>query len=714
MGPVMARESGSTEQDVAWVPLVERAEHPFAVRAYAPPGGICQPDTQVDIGQKCGDAMSRQKSSPSGNLLDTQRIDSPSGKLVIARHQSDLPSALKPSEVVSQLGPPMNTARWGSVALLAIASLIVGPAPSWAAAPTAGHTILVTFDRAQSNSAAAAKAAVERSGGRVVTVSGLGTKIAAVTIAASQAQSAAIENHTEDQAGVRTAEATSSVFATSTNDTYYKYLWNLNSAPTSTYGVHAEGAWGMSTGAGSVIGIIDTGITRNVDLNAHVISGYDFVDGDTNPTDLGPDYATSWHGTHMAGIAAGIANDKTGVFGVAPKASIEPIRMLGPSGGSTDDLVAAILWGSGVSQAGASVANAHPADVLNLSLGSSSAADLSCPTAVQTAINQAVAAGTTVVVAAGNDSTSLARTYPANCSNVIRVTATGDRGRLTGYSNYGTASMPATVSAPGGSATSGNDPDPRHWILSSWPNSYQFMVGTSMAAPHISGEIALLRARDHSLTPQQLTALVSSHTTRLTDGCSTVRCGSGVANAAKALAHISTPSLAATHIAGTARVGRRLTAAATTALESSHLRYQWLRNGHAIPGATSRSYRLVTADYPSAVSVEVTATAAARSLTRTSPAVAVAEGTFARHSSPKVRGSLRVGSMLSVQRGTWSPQPTRYRYQWLRDGQVVKGATNAHYRVTAKDRHHRISVRITLKASRYETRTVTSHRRWVG
>lgn len=607
----------------------------------------------------------------------------------------------------------MNTARWGSVALLAIASLIVVPAPSWADSPTKDQTILVTFDRAQGNPAAAAKAAVERSGGRVVDVEGLGTKIAAVTVKASQTQSDAIEDRTEDQSGVDSAEATSSVFATSTNDTYYKYLWNVNSASSSTYGVRAESAWGMSTGAGAVIGIIDTGITRNVDLNAHVIAGYDFVDGDTNPTDLGPEYATSWHGTHVAGIAAGIAKNGAGIFGVAPGASIEPIRMLGPNGGTTDDLVAAILWGSGVSQAGASVANARPADVLNLSLGSDSSANLSCPTAVQTAINQAVAAGTTVVVAAGNDSTSLTKTYPANCSNVIRVTATGDRGTRARYSNYGTASMPATVAAPGGSATTSNDPNPRHWILSSWPNSYQFMVGTSMAAPHISGEIALLRARNHSLTPQQLTSLVAGHTTHLTDGCTTVRCGPGVANATQAVAHISAPSLTKSRVAGTVRVGRRLTAVATTALESRHLRYQWLRNGRAITGATGRTYRLTRADYRTKVSVRITASASARSVTRTSAATTVARGTFAKRSNPKVSGTMRVGRTLSVRRGSWSPQPTKYRYQWLRDGQVVKGATKAHYRVTARDRHHRISVRLTLKASRYENRTVTSARRYV-
>jgi serine protease len=607
----------------------------------------------------------------------------------------------------------MNTARWGSVALVAIMALTLSPAPSWADTATDDHTILVTFDHSQSNPAAAAKAAVEHSGGRVVATEGLGNKIAAVTVKASDAQSAAVEDRTEDQTGVKTAELSGKVYPTTTNDSYYSYLWNVNNASGSAYGTKAESAWPMSTGAGSVIGVIDTGITRNVDLNAHVIAGYDFVDGDTNPTDSGPDYATYWHGTHVAGIAAGIAKNGVGTFGVAPGASIEPIRMLGPNGGSTDDLVAAILWGSGVSQAGASVTNAHRADVLNLSLGSSTYADVSCPTAVQTAINQAVAAGTTVVVAAGNDSMSLAGTYPANCSNVIRVTASGNRGKLAGYSNYGTSAFPATVSAPGGSATSGDDPDPRHWILSTWPNSYQFMVGTSMAAPHVSGVIALLRARNHELTPQQLTSLVSSHVTRLSDGCSTVRCGPGITNAATAVAHISTPSLTAARVSGTARVGRRVTAVATTPLESSHLRYQWLRNGTAIKAATGRTYRLTTSDYKAAVSVRVQATASARSVQRTSAAVSVAAGTFVRHNTPKVRGTMRVGRTLSVYRGSWSPQPTGYRYQWLRDGKPIPQATGSTYRLTASDRGHRISVRLALKVPRYLTRVTTSAKRFV-
>lgn len=608
----------------------------------------------------------------------------------------------------------MHTARLSIVALLATTGLLLSAAPSWAQPQTEDQTILVTFDSTRSDPAAAAEQAVERAGGTVTDVQRLGSTIAAVTITTtSRRQAAAIEDRAEDQRGVKAAEVAGTVYPTKTDDSYYSYLWNLNNASASTYGVKAESAWATSTGAGTVIGIIDTGITRNTDLNAHVIAGYDFIDDDTNPTDAGPVSATSWHGTHVAGIAAGIANNGVGTFGVAPNAKIEPIRMLGAYGGSDADLVSAILWGAGVSKGGASVSNAHPADVLNLSLGSSSSLNLSCPTALQTAINQAVAAGTTVVVAAGNDATSLAATYPANCSNVIRVTATGVDGKLAGYSNHGTTAFPATVAAPGGSATSGSDPNPQHWILSTWPDSYQFMVGTSMAAPHVAGEVALLKSIAPSLTPAQVTAVISGHTTALSDGCTTARCGKGIVNAAAAVAHLAPPAVTTAKVAGTARVGRVVRASMPSSLDADHLSYQWLRDGAAIATATRSSYRLSKADYRHAVSVRITATSSGVTVTKTSARVSVAKGTFGKQRSPKARGTARVGRTLTAFRGRWTQSPTSYRYQWLRDGHKIAKATKTHYRLTAKDRGHKISIRITVKRSVYVTRSASSPQRFV-
>lgn len=620
----------------------------------------------------------------------------------------------------------MRTLRWTTVALLTAVSLTATSAPSWAegstrsASASATSTIIVTLEPGTSDPTRVAAAAVAAGQATVTRTASIGPNTVAVTMKNSggNARAASVSAQAKGRAHIVTAEVSRRVYPTTTNDTYYSSLWNINNSAASTYGLRAENAWSTTGGSGAVIGVIDTGITNHSDLNANVITGYDFVsyydtdnggDGDgwdPNPRDEGDwdaSASSSWHGTHVAGIAAAIANNSKGVAGVAPRAAIEPIRVLGWQGGLDSDIIAGIYWGAGVPISGVPT-NRYPADVLNLSLGGPG----TCTTALQTAINAAVSRGTTVVVAAGNGDADgnplpIDNVFPANCANVIRVTATNSSGVKASWSNYGTASYPATVAAPGvdiySTVNSG--------LKTPVAESYASMSGTSMAAPHVAGIVALLRSADSRLTPAQLKTIITTNTTSIS--CSTTQCGAGVANAASAVAQLSAPVVSSVAVSGVPVVARTLTATASASVHPAYLRYQWLRDGVAIGGATRSTYLVTASDFAHKISARVTATLGSLTpATLTSAAVTVRYGTFTKLKSPQVRGTMRVGRKLTAYRGSWSPSPMAYRYQWLRNGHKIKSATKSTYRLTRKDRGTKISVRVTVKRSYYLSRVVTS------
>jgi len=314
-----------------------------------------------------------------------------------------------------------------------------------------------------------------------------------------------------------------------------------------TGGIQAIYAWSASWGAGQVVAVVDTGVRPHVDLQDNLLSGYDFVsttfvsnDGDArdaDPSDPG-DWVTagycstdaaaansSWHGTHVAGIVAAVAGNGEGVMGVAPQAKVLPVRVLGRCGGYTSDIADGVIWAAGGSVAGVP-ANTHPARVINLSLGGSGA----CATTTQTAINKARSLGAVVVVAAGNDGADASQTSPANCNGVITVAATNRSGGRTWYSNTGSN---VTLAAPGG--------DDSGWILSTLndgtttpgSDSYAYYGGTSMATPHVSGTVALMLARDPSLTPDQVRSILTSTARPFPASCD--GCGAGIVNALDAV-----------------------------------------------------------------------------------------------------------------------------------------------------------------------------------
>src|SRR5690554_4434346 len=321
------------------------------------------------------------------------------------------------------------------------------------------------------------------------------------------------------------------------NDPRYSQQWGYFNA---TGGIRADQAWDLSTGSGVVVAVLDTGSTSHSDLNANTIAGYDMIsdatvggDGngrDSNPADPGDyygGYSSSWHGTHVAGTVAARTNNGVGVAGTAFNARISHVRVLGRGGGYTSDIADGIIWASGGSVSGVP-ANQNPAEVINLSLGGQG----SCGSATQNAINGAVSRGTTVVVAAGNSNMNVSGFTPANCNNVIAVAATDQNGSRASFSNYGAG---IDISAPGvgimstlnsGSTTPGSE-------------SYASYNGTSMAAPHVAGVVALMQSAASSpLTPAQIESVIKSTARPLPRSCSD-GCGAGIIIAKAAVDAVS-------------------------------------------------------------------------------------------------------------------------------------------------------------------------------
>lgn len=334
------------------------------------------------------------------------------------------------------------------------------------------------------------------------------------------------------------------------NDTYYASQWHYYE---STAGLNLPAAWDLSTGTGITVAVIDTGYRPHADLAANIVSGYDFIndtavsnDGDgrdADPIDPGDaivagecgsgypsqDQSSSWHGTHVAGTIAAVTNNGTGVAGVAYGAKVQPVRVLGKCGGYTSDIADAIIWASGGSVSGVP-ANPTPARVLNLSLGGSG----TCDTTTQNAINSARSRNAVVVVAAGNSGANAANYSPASCTGIVTVAAVNRSGGRAYYSNYGSV---VEVAAPGGDMTSSS----ANGILSTLnagtttpgADAYAYYQGTSMATPHVAGVVALMLAKNASLTPDQVITMLQSTARAFPATCS--QCGTGIVDAAAAV-----------------------------------------------------------------------------------------------------------------------------------------------------------------------------------
>lgn len=455
----------------------------------------------------------------------------------------------------------------------------------------------------------------------------------------------------------------------------------------------------------------DTTVSNGTNVVGTVLPGRNFYDGDASSwTD--PDAGS--HGTHVAGIIA--ASGLGTSAGVAPGVQVESLRAMNSSGGTMDAVIQAIYWGAGITY-GNLPRNQYPVDVLNLSIQTQGAS--SCPDSLQTAINAAVNKGVVVVAAAGNYNSSIATSAPANCANVIVTTASTASGSRAGYSSWGTSDTSSAwlVAAPGGSGdasvacTTSSCPS---WILSQVGGNLVAKSGTSMSAPHVAGVAALLKALNPGLAPAEIARIIRGTATGMSDGCPTAVCGSGIVNAAQAVAAARdhTPVSVAVAVStsvyvavtGSAQVGAVLKADASADYSSNGLAYQWVRNGsQSIAGATTPYYKLTSADYGKSITVHVAAPIGGTAATSNAIKVGTL-GWLTKLKPPAISGTYKVKKKLTVTIGSWSPEtPTKATYQWYRGSKKIKKATKATYKLTKSDRGKKIKVKVTVSLTGYHS-----------
>jgi serine protease len=379
------------------------------------------------------------------------------------------------------------------------------------------------------------------------------------------------------------------------NDPLYAGQWYLQNRVDAPSAIHAEAAWDVGTGgAGVVVAILDTGVLfdhpdlRRAHLGGRLLPGYDFVsnaaaanDGngrDADASDAG-DWITqeesnqgqfsgcdvassSWHGTRVAGIIGARTNNSEGVAGSTWSPWLVPVRVLGKCGGLDSDIIDAMAWAGGIHVAGVPD-NPYPAKIVNMSLGAFGP----CGAAYASVIGALATRGVLVVASAGNEGGPVGS--PANCAGAVAVTGLRHAGTKVGFASLGPQ---IAVGAPGGNCVNtaggpclfsidttyntGTQAPAAH----GYTNQTNVNVGTSFAAPIVSGIAALMAGANGNLGAAQLRARLregamapfprsadptipmchvptGSNDVQNTEcNCTTSTCGAGMANAEGALA----------------------------------------------------------------------------------------------------------------------------------------------------------------------------------
>jgi serine protease len=310
--------------------------------------------------------------------------------------------------------------------------------------------------------------------------------------------------------------------------------------------INAEAAW-LARGFGSptvVVAVLDTGVRfehpdlGRVATGGRLLPGYDFVssvtvanDGDGrdgDPSDPGDWTSTadlsssefsgcevsdsSWHGTATASLVGAAANNGIGIAGSAPGVQVQPVRVLGKCFGRDSDIQAAMRWAAGIAVDGVP-ANANPAKVINMSLGS----DAVCSAGYQAVVSEIVARGVVIVAAAGNSTGGPVGT-PASCAGVVAVGGLRHAGTKVGFSDLGAE---VAIAAPAGNCinidggpclypiVAAIDDGLTSPVAPAWSDSVLYpTLGTSFASPLVAGVVALMFSQNAALTVEQVRALL--------------------------------------------------------------------------------------------------------------------------------------------------------------------------------------------------------------
>jgi|GEM_PF-3678679 subtilisin family serine protease len=276
------------------------------------------------------------------------------------------------------------------------------------------------------------------------------------------------------------------------DDYYYNqgYGWNIDIIKTPS-------AWNIARGDNVKVAVLDTGFVAHEDLpEDRIIDGYDFIDDDDDPNEsVSDDSVSEYHGTQVAGIIAAEMDNEKGSAGIAPGASIMPLR-IGVDSFTSANIAQGIYYAAGIENSSEKLPS-KPADIINMSFGGAGDSELE-----EDAVKKAAEKGLVLTAAAGNNGDNKAF-YPAAYSEVISVSAVDSNGDLAEYSNFGSY---ITLAAPGGG-------DDEMIIAPSGPpdmNSYYLLTGTSVAAPHAAGVIALMKSIRPELDSIDIFNLISS------------------------------------------------------------------------------------------------------------------------------------------------------------------------------------------------------------